>query len=769
LQPKGSFSWKFGKGSLEMNKNKFFGIGTAWAAVLAALILAGCSMSNTLPISDPAPAEDETKEPPEETPPAGTLPVQEDDPDNNIMSQATANLIFALANGPNNGWMITGFKSVAELWVYLERSGKTADPARAAVPKGRYEFTVPTIIGSRPVTSIGEKAFSPQKAGNEDITEIAHTINFPETVVEMGKELFTGVAENYELVIPEVVFTTIAERDNVKKEEIVTGGDKGTIKESKPSSNGTGSTSTVTIEEGPPVLSRTEIQYDAEATNKTTVTFTFNNPVTVTGASPGWTIAGGSTTAIKASYSGSQFGTYQEVGFTAVSAKNSNKKTTVNSVKVLTARGFPASAADYTITSYDPALHIAVVKKVTDGSVDGFLAPTAAWQNLFNAIYTPNAPGSTDDITFESPDKTTESPGKKTIPYNETISDAVLKLFKVNIGQNVSTSARVKIEGEDLPTANGATAANLIVIDIGLPGSSANNTGLNFIIPKKGLGKVNLDYRYLRFRVNKGADLFIEADNSLYEEKGAGNSCPEGYFNYGCVEVMAGGQLRDGAYEGFPLGAHAVILNRYNSYLGVGPDKVADNDKMKPTYDAYYKGWLVGPSAGNPKIQWNSGGPKDYLEVRPKQLAISANVTVKQSVGLIYSVWLVGEITVTIDAAKEDKGLDFTINNEKVTLHGLFANFNSEKKETTAYKIYGTKDATIVVNPGNTIHKGFLTPNGTGEAMYSDYAIMFTVDSNKPAVTIPCKTTGSSDPYAGEITGHLGWDVPNQVNQDEEA
>jgi hypothetical protein len=63
---------------------------------------------------------------------------------------------------------------------------------------------------------------------------------------------------------------------------------------------------------------------------------------------------------------------------------------------------------------------------------------------------------------------------------------------------------------------------------------------------------------------------------------------------------MAGGKLRDGAYEGFPLGSNAVILNRFGSYLSVGPESHnPDATAVWATYTAHYSGYLVGPAGGS--------------------------------------------------------------------------------------------------------------------------------------------------------------------------
>jgi hypothetical protein len=718
--------------------NKFCGIGTVWAAVIGVLIFAGCSMTNTLPIAESAPEEDPA--PPVVDTPAETPPIPKDDPDKNIMSLDTGNKIFDLADDEaNKGWMIKGFKSALELAAYLARGAQ--EPVNravaAAIVEGRFEFTIPTI-GGKLVTRIGEGAFTPGKNGNDDISNIIYTIHIPETVVEMAKIELGGTAEPITIDIPQAVLDKITEKENIKEEEVVTG-DKVTV--TKPSTGGGGGSTTIV--EGPPVLKTTAVSYN-QTTAEPTVTFTFEKAVTaVTKVSIGWAVTGTNTAVITAVYKGTGYGSNQAISFTA--ASSSGKTVDIPSVTALSVRSFPTTdtAVYYTIKHYHPTLHTAIVQKEGQTALDGFLVTDAAWQKLFNAIYIPNAPDTVDTVET----------GKTAVPYNADISAAALNLFKVKIGKDATSTNRVEIKGTDLPAADGADADNLIVIDIGAPGG-ADNDNLNFTIPKQGLGVVSEDYGHIRLRVNKGADLLIEADNSGYKADGAGSPCPAGYFNYGCAEVMAGGKLRDGAYEGFPLGNHAVILNRSGSYLGVGPEKDSGDatGNMAGTYDKYYSGWLVGPSSANPvdapKIEWAGNG---YLEVRPTELIISTNMTVKKSVGLIYNVWIYGAQTVTIDAGNEGGG--FMFGNPAAAVHGLFANFDPTHPATTDYKIYGSPEAKIVVNPGSTIHKGFLTSE------LADYGEVISVTTGAAAKTIPNTKTGALEKYADAINGYLGWKV----------
>jgi hypothetical protein len=245
----------------------------------------------------------------------------------------------------------------------------------------------------------------------------------------------------------------------------------------------------------------------------------------------------------------------------------------------------PQSAASYTLVKYEGKV---ATLRGSDGTevVRSIPDSEPKFQNLFRAIYEPNKPDSTDSI---------ES-GKSVIPYTEVISRTALALFTIVIEEN---SVKVEIKGTTLPNATGASVFNLIVIDIGIP--DENNSDLpTFYIPDRELGFVSGNYAHLRLRVNNGASRAILADNSSYIASGAGHSCPDGYFNGGAVEVMAGGKLRDGAYEGFPLGSNAVILNRSGSYLAVGPESsftyTAGTD---PERDQWYSGFRL--------AAWTSG------------------------------------------------------------------------------------------------------------------------------------------------------------------
>jgi uncharacterized repeat protein (TIGR02543 family) len=392
--------------------------------------------------------------------------------------------------------------------------------------------------------------------------------------------------------------------------------------------------------------------------------------------------------------------------------------------------------------------------------------------NVLRAVYLPNAADTTDAVET----------GKTTIKYTPDISKTALGLFEIKIGDSQAND-KINVKGTDLPVASGQSNINLIVIDIGRPEANADNGALpTYYIPTKGLGASanNTTYPHVRLRVNDGASLVIEADNSAYTTvgtdgkiAGAGHPCEAGNFRNGCVEVMAGGKLRDGAYEGFPLGANAVLLNRVNSYLAVGPESsfTSETKGYDGNRDKWYEGWLIGPSAGNPRIAWGTGDQgSGYIEVRPGKLAISANVTVKRTLGLIYNVWFVNGPTVTIDAKDDSLTVDIGQDSAKVSMTGLFSN----ETESTKYRFYGTADtsggqntgnpaAKIVIQPGSTLDGRFLT-----STIAEGTSPFITVQTGESATakTITNLGAGTGDDtvesvqYESGISGYLNWDWP---------
>jgi hypothetical protein len=494
--------------------------------------------------------------------------------------------------------------------------------------------------------------------------------------------------------------------------------------------------------QGNPVVS-----YDTDNNCAITVTYTFNMNVTVIAVSNGWTLNGSGTAVITAAPNSTIPGQASTITLTAGNPKDTGKTVTVNPVTVMPVTAEfsrPTVATAYTVGYFDNNGAAGLI----NGSTSWYLVTDANLKKIFNAIYIPNVPGTTDTV----------EQGKTAIAYDDAISRAALSLFTVTVGSS-SSGDKIEIKGTALP-AKGlasppASDTNIIVIDIGIPDDAATNSGLKFYIPDRQLGlNGSGGYDHIRFRVNRGAETVILADNTSYIASGAGHPCPAGNFNNGCVEVMAGGKLRDGAYEGFPLGSDAVILSRLGSYLAVGPEPgtLDATGSKAEAYGLYYSGWLIGPDE-DPRIQWDGGDQNgDYIEVRQGKLAISVNVTVRKTLGLIYSVWFANGPRVSIDARNDSTA----IGGKK----GLFAN-------GPAYKFYGTKSAsggenigsptaTIVIKPGSTLHKLFLT-DGVGDA--DSYITASSTD-----ITIENAGYGngtvSETPYTNNIRGYLNWNTP---------
>jgi hypothetical protein len=480
-----------------------------------------------------------------------------------------------------------------------------------------------------------------------------------------------------------------------------------------------------------------DISYAPDGT--VSVIFTFNE--TVEAQSPGAEVSGPGKT-ITVTPQNQIPGTAAAITLTARYPNGPGK--TVFTETVMPAHGFfaPVPGSERTVTYYDAH---GVVGLKNNGTTGWFFVKEtdADWRKLFNAVYTPNAPGTADLV----------EQGKTATAYTQAISEKTLGLFVIAFGANYGTS-KVFLKGEDLPNAGGA---NIIVIDLGLPaetpGLTGNpNDGLKFLIPNKGLGTAGGDYRHIWLRVNRGAELVIEADNRGYISGGAGHPAERGNFNRGYVEVMAGGRLRDGAYEGFPLGEDAVILSRLGSYLAVGPEGGSPDAAAKAqVYNDYYAGWLIGPNGNSARIEWGTGDQNgNNIEVREGKLAFSANVTVKKTLALMYNVWFVNEPTVTID-----------VKNDGVTIRGkpgLFA-------AGADYKFYGTASAsggqnvgspksTIIVKSGSTLHKAFLTSGDT------DMAALISAEAGD--IIITNRGTGGQIFYthAGGISGYLNWNIP---------
>jgi hypothetical protein len=403
------------------------------------------------------------------------------------------------------------------------------------------------------------------------------------------------------------------------------------------------------------------------------VTFTFDMAVVISQPAGDWTITGNGTKVITASPNPPLTpGIPAAINLTAAN-KEYPDKTTAVSAELRPVGGVftrPETDTVYTITHYDENGAAGLVSGTETG---WFYVPDEYFTNIFNAVYMPNIP-------------------------------EALGLFHITIGA-VPASDKIRIKGEDLPAA-GTGNTTPIVINAGLP---RGNSGLpNFYIPYRELGADGGDYAHIRIRVNRGASLVILADNSGYESGGAGNPCPHGNFNKGTVEVMGGGALRNGAYEGFPLGTDPVIIVRLGSRFAAGPETsfVPGGTGYVESRDKYFSGWLIGPAANSPRIEWGAGDQNgDFIEIRKGKIAFSANVTVRKTLALMYSVWFVNGPALTIDAA----GDSLEISGKK----GLFAHASAG-----GYKFYGTASSSGGQNPGNPAAKIILKP---GSVLYRPF------------------------------------------------
>jgi hypothetical protein len=494
-----------------------------------------------------------------------------------------------------------------------------------------------------------------------------------------------------------------------------------------------------------------QVSYDS-TTGDVSVEFAFDIKVTaIAEESDSWDIEGDESKTITARPKpGAEAGQALPITLTVANSEDEEAVTVLDPVTVGLVNGVfirSGEAATYTVSYYDDNGVVALEEVSGDSSGSGwYYVADSGLKQIFNAVYTPNKPDSVDSIEG----------GKTALTYTEDISEAALALFNITIGAEGGED-KIEIKGTSLPADAAASSTNLIVVDIGLPGGEEDNSGLpKFIIPYEALGQADKQGEYggIRFRVNRGAEAVIEADNSDYEADGKGHPCDAGNFTNGCIEVMAGGKLRDGAYEGFPLGANAVLLNRLGSYLAVGPEEAFE---ATDGGDLWFAGWLIGPEEVSPRIVWDGGDQNGgYIEVRPGKLAISANVTVKKTLGLIYSVWFVNGPIVTIDA--QDDSLTPPISGKK----GLFANGNR-------YKFYGTADAKsggqnpgspaakIIVKAGSVLHKAFLTNE-------EDDLGMFIGNDDSDVTIINLGKDGAvPEEYEHGISGYLNWDIPEDV------
>jgi hypothetical protein len=745
-----------------------FGAAALTGALALGLLLSGCNHGSGASHAPPDP--DKTSL---------------DNPVNGEMSVATAEAVFKLGYG-NGGVIIEQFINAEALGDYLNQSGGTSGgnlnvaslslsgfPLLDMGPGGEDTFKI-KMIGGLPVVAIRANAFNPSENGGNDITSVVKRVVLPETISELGSNLFADVAAEITVEIPPVVTERVGSNpDNLHG--ILGGEAKIEIRdENVPLST------PVVIEPIVPTVSNVEVTGSG---NSVTVKLTYSaavNSVNVTGSSSGdWgTGFAGSGTTFTATYSGTRDVSPLPLNYSTV--HSGGTKTGVLYVPLATGplTRDNSNAKTYRFFAYDAVNYAVGLKAATAGSdnptVDNNAQTSWYWLGddktdakaklIFDAIYAPNSPTSRDSFV------TGADPGKTAVPYSKEISAKVLKLFYVTLGKTGEESSdKVYIKGTDLPTTTDATpvasGTNLIIIDVGIPSNDVKNNLPKFYIPIKGLGNATIaadnesqsaydddtTYSHIRLRVNNGAHLVILADNTDYETegKGMGYPCPPGKFGGGVIEVVKGGELRDGAWEGFPLGNNAVILNRAGSYLAIGGESAFEYTATD-SYKMYFSGWIIGPKSTktDTRIEWDDNlEPRRYIEVRPGKLATNANVTVKRTMGLIYSVWFVENTKLTIDIATDDNTLGW---GDGYNIKGLAVN----NSETNTFLFYGNPgENSIVVKKGSSIMNAPLS--------ITDGSTGFTTASDNDITINATNTSGTAVKYIDNgdksITGYNSW------------
>ncbi|MDR0641437.1 MAG: hypothetical protein LBG07_03155 [Treponema sp.] len=452
------------------------------------------------------------------------------------------------------------------------------------------------------------------------------------------------------------------------------------------------------------------------------VSFTFNTKVT---AAPveGWTLSGEGTSAITASPLDPLPGIARSLSFTAANFEDPSQTTLVPEITLIPVGALftgPGSG-EYTVRHAGP--YGTVNLRANNGISTWYYVPDPYWRELFNAVYSPNAPDSTDTVT-----------GPKTaLPYTQEISETVLDLFKIRAGANGET-AQVEISGAALP-AHAGNSNSLIVIDIGIPGR--DSPGLPpFFIPAGELGTPGQSYGHIRLRVNRGGRLLILADNPQ-----AGGPCAPGNLSQGSVEVMAGGELRSAASEGEPLGSDSQIIVRLNSSLVLGPEgpTVPDYNEGR---DRWFQGVFLGSAAQSPRIVWGGGDQNgDYVEIGAGRMAFSANLAVMKTVRLKYDVWFVNCPELIIDAANDSIDLDGN--------RGVFA-------ASPGLRFYGSASTSGGINIGNPAAKISIRAGSVLSASFLSEGASGLITGLQ---TITHQGSGSAVkvPYNDTISGYLNW------------
>jgi hypothetical protein len=682
-----------------MMRKRNYSAGIAGMVFLLALLLASCPMGG----GGSGGSSGYTPVLPGDNPAAGE------------MSAATAEALLTYSDF-EDGVLITGFLDLAVLETYLNST-----PASWRAASGT-ESSVWRIkaIDAKPVLGITDGAFANEK----NLGQVVHTIELPETIKTLGESLFAGTTA-LTLNIPN---TTPLGREDFEKAAT---GNNITIQIFNPANPA----ESQIVVRGPPVLLRRPLVDYTQGRPR--ISYTFNRPVTGSVSDSGrWSVTPSSPAeTVTVQYIGTDYDPV-DLALSAEEVFNGVSRTTepapVEVLPVTEVFQRPPSARTYTLVYYDKPLSI--VRLVDSPTVDPatapwYYVPDSNLRDLFDAVYSPNAPGSTD--TVETP--------KQALAYDNTISRAVLKLFAVTLGRN-SSSDKVEIKGADLPSATGAGKYKPIVIDIGIPGK--NNDGLpSFSLDRDNLGTAPDDYAHIHLRVNQGAQLSISGGTSYGNLKNA------------TLEVIGGGRLVDADYEGF-LGAGAIVIVRLNAYLKAGPNSSFEYGD--------YDDWLIGPTSADGVIHWGTGDQNgsyielwDDVEDGDLRLALSADIALLKTLVLDYQVWFVGGPILRVDAARDS----FDIGGNK----GLFAKTGSSSPTPRFYGNFfesggenpARVEAMIILHTDSTISRSLLTNSAGGDIQGPTSGWSY----------IPNKGSGGAEEHKRYrtdtvIQGYLNWNIP---------
>jgi hypothetical protein len=445
--------------------------------------------------------------------------------------------------------------------------------------------------------------------------------------------------------------------------------------------------------DSPPELVWESVSYDESGGLAQNLTLTFNVNVRVAELSEGWEIAGGDGgSVITFTPPGDFTPGINVLSFTAVNMVDESKTMAVVTEVMLTNGLFVRPAGDAQIYITEYYKHGAAGLRRPGDTTTDYLYITESDADLRRIL---------------------EAVCQPEMP------PSVRRLFNITVG-GTAAADRIEIRGTELPPS--------AVINIGLPAAGAENVKLPaFHIPYRGLGEEDGSYPNIKLMVQRDATLVIEADDE--DEDGYG------YLANAVVEVLGGGKLRSEADDGFPLGKGGVVISRLNSYLAAGKDD----------------GWLIGPNSCKPVVAWGTGDQNGgYIEIREKdrRIAFDADLYVIKTLRLAYSLWFIGGPILNIAASDNVDGK-----------RGVFTDNGTRKFYGTSSESGGQNTAVtparIVVSPGNSISKNFLTAGNSDD--------LITANGNK--ITIP-NIGGIIGPEPVPFTGNAGkaywyWKLPN--------